>query len=146
MTTRQLGHFVFEPQGFDEVNQVTNEYKEEVKVGYNLSRKVVLLSICALIPVLAYWMPEVLTWLVPEAYEDTPIRITAMVWLFLGFAGMMFRVLQLWKQDSLTAGVAWAFKIITDPFHDIKLYYKAPLFLLRGELIDPMEHVQAQAH
>jgi hypothetical protein len=147
MTTRQLGHFVFEPQGFDEVNQVTNEYKEEVKVGYNLSRKVVLLSICALIPVLAYWMPEVLTWLVPEAYEDTPIRITAMVWLFLGVAGMLFRVLQLWKQDSLTAGVAWAFKIITDPFHDIKLYYKAPFFLLRGQLIDPMEHVQqAQAH
>jgi hypothetical protein len=92
-------------------------------------------------------MPEVLTWLVPEAYEDTPIRITAMVWLFLGVAGMLFRVLQLWKQDSLTAGVAWAFKIITDPFHDIKLYYKAPFFLLRGQLIDPMEHVQqAQAH
>ena len=83
--------------------------------------------------------------MVPEAYEDTPIRITAMVWLFLGLAGMMFRVFQLWQQDSLTAGVAWAFKIITDPFHDIKLYYKAPLFLLRGQLIDPMEHVQ-QAH
>ena len=28
-------------------------------------------------------------------------------------------------------------KILTDPFHDIKLYYKAPLALLRGELIDP---------
>ena len=28
-------------------------------------------------------------------------------------------------------------KILTDPFHDIKLYYKAPLYLLRGELIDP---------
>ena len=29
-------------------------------------------------------------------------------------------------------------KIVTDPFHDIKLYYKAPFYLLRGELIDPM--------
>ena len=32
-------------------------------------------------------------------------------------------------------------KILTDPFHDIKLYHKAPLYLLRGELIDPMQHV-----
>jgi len=31
----------------------------------------------------------------------------------------------------------WAVKILTDPFHDIKLYHKAPLYLLRGELIDP---------
>lgn len=28
-------------------------------------------------------------------------------------------------------------KILTDPFHDIKLYYKAPLALLRGEMIEP---------
>ena len=32
-------------------------------------------------------------------------------------------------------------KILTDPFHDIKLYHKAPLALLRGELIDP-RHAQ----
>lgn len=146
MTTRQLGHFVFEPQGFDEVNQVTNEYKEEVKVGYNLNRKVVLLSICALIPVVAYWMPQYLSWLVPQAYEDTPVRMTAITWLFLGVAGMLFRVMQLWKQDSLISGVAWAFKIITDPLHDIKLYYKAPIYLLRGQLIDPMAHVQSHSH
>jgi hypothetical protein len=34
-------------------------------------------------------------------------------------------------------GLVWATKILTDPFHDIKLYHKAPLALLRGELIDP---------
>jgi hypothetical protein len=33
-------------------------------------------------------------------------------------------------------GLVWATKILTDPFHDIKLYHKAPLALLRGELID----------
>jgi hypothetical protein len=32
-------------------------------------------------------------------------------------------------------------KILTDPFHDIMLYYKAPFYLMRGELIDPMHHV-----
>jgi hypothetical protein len=33
-------------------------------------------------------------------------------------------------------------KIVTDPFHDIKLYHKAPVHLIRGELIDPMRHAQ----
>jgi hypothetical protein len=27
-------------------------------------------------------------------------------------------------------------KILTDPFNDLKLYWRAPLALLRGELID----------
>jgi hypothetical protein len=146
MTTRQMGHFFFEPKGFDEVNQATHEHKEDIKVGYNLNRKIVLLSICAAIPVVAYWMPEYLQWAVPQAYEDTPMRMTAITWLMLGAAGLVFRVLQLWKQDSLKAGLAWGFKIITDPVHDIKMYHKAPLYLLRGQLIDPMDHVNGARH
>ena len=42
MVSRQSGHFFFEPKGYDEVNQVTHEYKEDVKVGYNLRRKIIL--------------------------------------------------------------------------------------------------------
>ena len=38
---------------------------------------------------------------------------------------------------DVQAGLVWVTKILTDPFHDIKLYYKAPLHVLRGELIDP---------
>ena len=34
-------------------------------------------------------------------------------------------------------GLIWALKVLTDPFHNIALYYKSPLALLRGELIDP---------
>jgi hypothetical protein len=33
-------------------------------------------------------------------------------------------------------GLVWMLKILTDPFNDLKLYWKAPLALLRGELID----------
>jgi hypothetical protein len=44
----------------------------------------------------------------------------------------------------------WMTKILTDPFHDLKLYHKAPLFLLKGELIDPgldiVEHDLEQQH
>jgi hypothetical protein len=125
------------------VNNATHEYKEEIKVGYNLRRKVVLLAICGAIPVIAYWMPDYLTWAVPEAYEDTPVRMTAMAWLFLGVAGLLFRVMQLWAQDGLMAGVAWALKIITDPFHDVKMYYRAPFYLAKGQFLDPMDHVKS---
>jgi hypothetical protein len=38
---------------------------------------------------------------------------------------------------DVQTGLVWATKILTDPFHDIKLYHKAPFALLRGELIDP---------
>jgi hypothetical protein len=34
-------------------------------------------------------------------------------------------------------GLVWATKILTDPFHDIKLYYRAPGYLLRGEMFEP---------
>ena len=141
MTTRQSGHFFFEPKGYDHVNQATHEHKEEIKVGYNLNRKIVLLSIWALIPVVAYFAPQYVTWMVPEAYEDTFLRLVGMAWLMLGVVGVVFRVGQLCIIDSGQDAFAWAVKIITDPFHDIKLYYRSPLYLLRGELIDPMPHI-----
>src|SRR3569833_1607504 len=50
-TTRQTRHFFFEPKGYDHVNQATHEHKEDIKVGYNLQRKVVLMTNWALSPV-----------------------------------------------------------------------------------------------
>ena len=38
MTSRQAGHFFFEPLGYDEINQASNAYKEVIKVGDNLRR------------------------------------------------------------------------------------------------------------
>jgi hypothetical protein len=143
MTTRQSGHFFFEPKGYDHVNQATHEHKEEIKVGYNLHRKIVLLSIWAAIPVLAYIQPSLITWAVPEAYEDTTVRIVGMAWLFLGGAGLLFRVAQLCIKENFKAAFAWALKILTDPVHDVLLYRRSPIYLLRGELIDPMPHVQS---
>ena len=57
MTTRQAGHFFFEPKGYDTVNQATHEHKEAIKVGYNLRRKIVLLSIWAASPLLLMLEP-----------------------------------------------------------------------------------------
>ena len=65
------------------------------------------------------------------------VRHLAMIWLALGIAGVLFRTVQLFLVKDVQTGLVWATKILTDPFHDIKIYHKAPLALLRGELIDP---------
>ena len=57
MTSRQAGHFFFEPRGYDHINQASHEHKEDIKVGYNLRRKVVLMTIWALSPVVLYADP-----------------------------------------------------------------------------------------
>jgi hypothetical protein len=54
----------------------------------------------------------------------------------LGGAGLLFRTLQLTSTRDLQTGLVWATKILTDPFHDIKLYYRAPGYLLRGQMFD----------
>lgn len=142
MVSRQAGHFFFEPRGFDHVNQVSDEYKEEIKVGYNIRRKIVLMAIWAALPV-TFWLTPSLGGLIEPADSFREyLHDVGMSWLALGIAGLLVRVLQLWWQDSLMTGLVWATKIITDPFHDIWLYHKAPLHLLRGEFIDPMTHTQ----
>ena len=128
MTTRQSGHFFFEPKGYDAVNQATHEYKEEIKVGYNLNRKIVLLLVWAL-----------------NSFTNTEgfVRQTGLLWLWLGAGGLLFRTVHLFFLQGFEAGLAWMTKILTDPFHDVKLYATAPIYLLRGQLIDPMGHVEA---
>ncbi len=138
MTTRQAGHFFFEPKDYDVVNQATHEHKEDIKVGYNLRRKVVLMAIWALSPALLLVGPEVRAMLAQPAvpYEALADKV-GWLWLVVGVGGLLFRALQLfWLRDA-RAGLVWVTKIVTDPFHDIKLYYRAPLYLLRGELVDP---------
>jgi hypothetical protein len=141
MTTRQAGHFFFEPRGYDTVNQVTDEYKEEVKVGYNIRRKIVLMSVWAFMPVALIVDPSLGGNIEPAVGLLGYAHDVGLAWLALGVASLVFRVLQLWQQQSLMTGLVWGTKIITDPFHDVYLYHKAPLALLRGERYDPMTHV-----
>jgi hypothetical protein len=136
MTTRQTGHFFFEPKDYDEVNHASHEYKEAIKVGYNLRRKVVLLSIWALSPMPLYFDPRFFGLFSPAGSKTELVRQVASIWLVLGIGGVVFRTVQLFVVRDVQTGLVWATKILTDPFHDIKLYHKAPLALMRGELID----------
>jgi hypothetical protein len=146
MVSRQAGHFFFEPRGFDHINNVSDEFKEDIKIGYNIRRKIVLMAAWVSIPAVLWFQPSVLGMIEPATSVNGWMHDVGIAWLALGVAGLVFRVLQLWATQSLATGLVWACKIITDPFHDVMLYHKAPLHLLRGELIDPMDHVQQQQH
>jgi len=144
MTTRQAGHFFFEPRGYDHVNQVTHAWKEEVKVGYNLQRKVVLMGLWAALPVLLWQQRDLFGLIEPAPGVAGFWHDVGLLWLALGVGGLLFRVAQLAFQQDLRTGLVWAAKIITDPFHDAKLYWRAPLLLARGELIDSVPAARRQ--
>jgi len=136
MLTRQTGHFFFEPNGYDAVNDVTNEYKEAVKVGFNQYRKIILLIVWASAPVVLYLFPTLFGLFAPPADRIEFVRHVGVVWLAIGIGGGLFRVVQLSLTKDVQTGLIWAFKVLSDPFHNIALYYKSPLALLRGEWID----------
>ena len=142
MISRQIGHFFFEPRDYDEINAASHEHKEAIKVGYNLRRKVVLMTIWFLSPLVVYFNPSFFGIFEPHATAAEFWGHVAIVWLAIAIVGLLFRTIQLFFLKDVTAGLAWMTKIISDPFHDVMLYHRAPLYLMRGELIDPMHHVQ----
>jgi len=137
MPTRQAGHFFFEPRGYDHINRASHEHKEEIKVGYNLNRKIVLLAIWALSPLPLYFDPTLFGIFEPHETVIAFVRHVGLIWLVLGIGGLLFRTVHLFFIMGVQSGLVWMSKILTDPFHDIMLYHKAPFHLLRGEMIDP---------
>ena len=138
MVSRQAGHFFFEPKGYDTVNCATHEHKEAIKVGYNLRRKTVLLAVWAVAPVLLWIDPTLFGVFRAQTGAADFLRRLGEVWLAVGIGGLLFRSVQLAFIKDVQTGLVWLTKILTDPFHDLQLYYKAPLHLLRGERLDPM--------
>src|ERR1700743_1828166 len=84
MPTRQAGHFFFEPRGYDHINQASHEHKEEIKVGYNLQRKIVLMTIWALSPLVLYIDPTLFGLFKPWASPGDFMRQVAKIWLVIG--------------------------------------------------------------
>jgi hypothetical protein len=137
MVSRQSGHFFFEPKGYDEVNHASQEHKEAIKVGYNLRRKVILHAVWAVVPLLLWFYPTFFGFFAPYSGAGQFVRHVGELWLIVGVGALLFRTVQLFFLRDVQTGLVWLTKIITDPFHDVKLYCKSPLYLLRGELIEP---------
>ncbi|OPY95594.1 hypothetical protein A5906_06275 [Bradyrhizobium sacchari] len=136
MLTRQTGHFFFEPNGYDSVNDVSNDYKEAVKVGYNQTRKILLLLVWGSAPIALYVFPTLFGLFDLPTDRFDFVRHVGALWLAIGIGGGLARMLQLFATRDVTTGLVWVFKVLTDPFHNIALYWNSPFKLMRGELID----------
>ncbi|MFW2830755.1 hypothetical protein [Sphingomonas sp. ID0503] len=136
MTSRQAGHFFFEPKGYDHVNEATHEHKEDIKIGYNLARKWILMSIWASCPVLLLISPTLFGAFDPLDGAMGFLRHLGIMWLVVGVGGIIFRAVHLFFLYDVQTGLVWATKIVTDPFNDFKLYHKSPIRLIKGERID----------
>jgi hypothetical protein len=120
------------------VNEASHEHKESIKVGYNLFRKAVLLTIWAAAPLLLIADPT-LGGLLPAAtsWRETADNVATM-WLVIAVGAVVFRMGQLFVSRDAQTACVWATKILTDPFHDVKLYHRAPLQVWRGEIYEPV--------
>jgi hypothetical protein len=141
MWPRQIGHFFFEPKGFDEINGVSFETKEEIKVGFNLQRKVILFAVWLSVPAVLHLSSGLSDAVASATGYHSYSQQLGVLWLALAGAAFLARTIWLCATRSVQTGVVWFSKILTDPFHDLTMYYAAPLHLLRGEWLDPMEHV-----
>jgi hypothetical protein len=143
MTSRQAGHFFFEPKSYDHVNHATHQHKEEIKIGYNLFRKVVLMSLWFAVPIVLLIEPTLFGTLVKPDGVEAYLRHVGIGWLILGVGAIAFRSIHLFFLHDVETGLVWATKIATDPFSDFKLYKSAPKRLLKGERMDFPEETEA---
>ena len=142
MVTRQSGHIFFEPRGYDEINHATDEYKESIKAGYNMRRKAVLLMVWVSMPLLLALEPSMFGLIAPAHGFAEYAHDVGLVWLALGAAGVLLRTIHLFFLRGPSWGLAWATKILLDPFHNVACYWESPLALMRGQRYDPIEASQ----
>ncbi len=138
MVTRQSGHIFFEPRGFDTIHQCSYAHKESIKAGFNMQRKAVLISIWLSLPVLLLISPSLFGLLPVWEGAAAFWQQLGTGWLLLGAGGLLLRTAHLVLLRGPGWALAWAYKILSDPFHNVAQYWRSPLALLRGERYDPL--------
>jgi hypothetical protein len=139
MVTRQSGHIFFEPRGYYRLNNASDKHKEAIKVGYNMRRKSILIGVWLSLPVLLALSPSLFGLIEPAVGFEGWLHDTGLAWLALGAGGLLFRTVHLVILRGPAWGLAWATKILTDPFHNVAIYWKSPLALMHGQRYDPLE-------
>ena len=138
MVTRQSGHIFFEPRGYDHINAATDEYKEAIKVGYNMRRKAILIAVWPSLSAILYVNPSFFGLIKPASGLQGWIHDVGLLWLALGVGGLAFRTVHLFFIRGPVWGLAWACKILLDPFHNVAIYWKSPFALMQGQRYDPI--------
>jgi hypothetical protein len=96
------------------------------------------LSIWIMVPIVLWLMPDFFGLLGDQQIDRGLVYNTAILWLFTGVGAVLFRTVHLFYLMGFQSGLVWAIKILTDPFHDIKIYHRAPLHILKGNMYDDM--------
>ena len=91
-----------------------------------------------MIPIALWLTPNFFGLLSEEQVQKGLIHNTAILWLFTGIGAVLFRTVHLFFLMGVQSGLVWATKILTDPFHDIKIYHRSPLHILKGDMYDDM--------
>ncbi|WP_077529760.1 hypothetical protein [Vreelandella utahensis] len=141
MVSRQIGHFFFEPKDYDKVNRVTHSHKEDIKIGYNLQRKRILLAFWAMTPALAWMQPNLFGLIEARPGAGGYLYTLSLLWIGLAAIALVGRTVHLFFIRDVQTGVIWLIKILTDPLNDVRMYYRSPFHLMRGQLIDPMDDI-----
>ena len=108
-------------------------------MGFNMRRKTILIAIWLALPVLLALSPSCFGLIQPVRGVSGYLHELGLMWLALGVGGLLFRTLHLFFIRSPAWGLAWACKIVLDPFHNIHIYWASPLALLRGQRLDPLQ-------
>ena len=90
-----------------------------------------------LTPVVLAIFPSMFGLFQPHTDVASYLAHLSKLWIGLAASALLFRTIHLFFLRDVKTGLVWFTKILTDPFHDIMLYWKSPLYLLRGELIEP---------
>ena len=139
MVTRQSGHIFFEPRGYDNINKTSYDVKESIKVGFNMRRKAILISVWLSLPFLLWLTPSLFGLMQPSPGWKGYTHDLGLMWLALGAGGLILRTVHLFFLRGPTWGLAWAAKILLDPFHNVHIYWASPLALMRGQRLDPLD-------
>ena len=90
------------------------------------------------VPIILWFIPDFFGLLSDQQIDKGLIYNTAILWLATGIGAVLFRTVHLFYLMGFQSGLVWAIKILTDPFHDIKIYHRAPLHILHGDMYDDM--------
>lgn len=139
MVTRQSGHIFFEPRGYDAINGATDAHKERYQSGLQYAPQshsdwcVVVAARVALAQPQHGGLDSAC-----QRHRRLPARCGLVLvgagggWLGVPHPAPVLFAGAVW-------GLAWAAKILLDPFHNVAIYWQSPLALMRGQRYDPIQ-------
>jgi len=139
MALRQAGYCFFDPKNADKVTPSSYEHKESAGVSYGLLRKVILINIYLASLIILLLDSSFFDLLEVAQNADGYLNNTSDIWLLLIAGAIVFRATQVFFIIGFQSGLVWAYRILSDPFYDVFIYYKSPYYLLKGEMTDGYE-------